>query len=711
MEYDKKCRVSLSQNMLLPPMPPSPKVEKRNSKSKPRRRDELLIIEDDDFTEIRFSRFRSASCKNESSRPLQLNGGVELRRGSVYQTSREVKSKKNLGSDDVRSKIEISRSSDKYISVRNLDSPCLSSHASPLNRYLVNYNGEPSSSNDFARNQSIMSSVVKLSKQGDPFGNSNCKFERVARPQLDGKCSLEKDICCRSLHKPVFAKVAIQQSPRESIGDSPRASPKSRFSPIKKIMDPFMKSKSQKSPLGLNDDRITETINASNGITQESLMPDISDKARSLDVDSQFAEIDCCHLAAACSPTHLHGCLKQKQINGVPIFEFSLKSPEVLILAMTWKTKSAESWMYTFHTSFNRKHSNASARGSKVCDNTDTCIVGQLQVSSYLPSKHEDNVIGKSLTTEFVLYDIAHANRGFSAQESSLSLPDAITLSKCSVGCSVEDKLNSDNLAEHEKLTATSKHASDLSLFDSTSYPWALAYLHPNLEVAAIVIQIPFENRESLKHGKTEKIEETRYNEVKRGNHIRATPGYPKISVVASTGNHSLPEAECHGPSPLLSRWRSGGGCDCGGWDMMCPLIVFNNGIDTGERSHLPLVEKTSQMELFVEGAKEDTPAFSMTAVEEGHYSVNFHVRLSALQAFSISIAMLHSWETSRNIPRMLQCNTLETFLKDEVKLFMESVTDMSKKKTATSEKDKIPSNKDKASFTFNPPLSPICRS
>ncbi|PWA40809.1 RNAse P, Rpr2/Rpp21 subunit [Artemisia annua] len=49
------------------------------------------------------------------------------------------------------------------------------------------------------------------------------------------------------------------------------------------------------------------------------------------------------------------------------------------------------------------------------------------------------------------------------------------------------------------------------------------------------------------------------------------------VSVVISSGNHGLPSDESHGPSPLLDRWRLGGGCDCGGWDMGCPLIVLGN--------------------------------------------------------------------------------------------------------------------------------------
>ena len=47
--------------------------------------------------------------------------------------------------------------------------------------------------------------------------------------------------------------------------------------------------------------------------------------------------------------------------------------------------------------------------------------------------------------------------------------------------------------------------------------------------------------------------------------------------MVLPTGSHGLPSAESQGPSSLLDRWKHGGGCDCGGWDMACPLILLGN--------------------------------------------------------------------------------------------------------------------------------------
>ncbi|CAL9113511.1 unnamed protein product [Musa textilis] len=47
------------------------------------------------------------------------------------------------------------------------------------------------------------------------------------------------------------------------------------------------------------------------------------------------------------------------------------------------------------------------------------------------------------------------------------------------------------------------------------------------------------------------------------------------ISVILPSGVHGLStEGE---PSPLIERWRSGGACDCGGWDEGCKLTILSD--------------------------------------------------------------------------------------------------------------------------------------
>lgn len=49
------------------------------------------------------------------------------------------------------------------------------------------------------------------------------------------------------------------------------------------------------------------------------------------------------------------------------------------------------------------------------------------------------------------------------------------------------------------------------------------------------------------------------------------------VKVITASGTHGSPNSDGGVPSPLLKRWRSSGGCDCGGWDMACPVAVFDN--------------------------------------------------------------------------------------------------------------------------------------
>ncbi|KAK4789830.1 hypothetical protein SAY86_017134 [Trapa natans] len=48
------------------------------------------------------------------------------------------------------------------------------------------------------------------------------------------------------------------------------------------------------------------------------------------------------------------------------------------------------------------------------------------------------------------------------------------------------------------------------------------------------------------------------------------------MTVILPGGVHSLPSNG--GPSSLIQRWRSGGSCDCGGWDLGCQLKVLSRG-------------------------------------------------------------------------------------------------------------------------------------
>lgn len=56
------------------------------------------------------------------------------------------------------------------------------------------------------------------------------------------------------------------------------------------------------------------------------------------------------------------------------------------------------------------------------------------------------------------------------------------------------------------------------------------------------------------------------------------------MDILLPAGFHGGPRTRAAGaPSSLVERWRSGGSCDCGGWDVGCPLTIINTKQNTTE--------------------------------------------------------------------------------------------------------------------------------
>ncbi|KAJ9548308.1 hypothetical protein OSB04_020851 [Centaurea solstitialis] len=119
-------------------------------------------------------------------------------------------------------------------------------------------------------------------------------------------------------------------------------------------------------------------------------------------------------------------------------------------------------------------------------------------------------------------------------------------------------------------------------------------------------------------------------------------------TVILPGGSHGVPSKG--EPSPLIDRWRSGGACDCGGWDMGCRLRTLGNQVpSSGSRSNK--VHTTGgQFQLFFQGEAENKrPTFSLSPLKEGIFSVEYNSSLSHLQAFSICISVAECQKTSQH--------------------------------------------------------------
>ncbi|KAJ7944921.1 DUF3527 domain-containing protein [Quillaja saponaria] len=650
-----------------------------------------------------------------------------MKRGSIYQSSEEVRDMKQMSTTKGRRKIEMLSSSDATSSFSIIDSLCSSDDEDPSRSPVLSQNSNlttvskprvesfsPDGFIEFCLNSNDKHSAEIVSMDSGNFRND--KF-------IGGDVLLERNTV-HTLHKSLSDKVELTHllSPAERDGSS-RASSKVRFGPFRKMFDQFMKSKSVRKPWGYvteaGEMKTTGTTNIRRNIASpKSLLNDFSNTEQSAEFVPKLVKREKQHSITACSPVHLHGNLKLEKKHGVPFFEFKLNCPEDVFVAKTWKSDNAYNWVYTFHSIDNRKKSNptnASRLGSTNC-NKEYSMVGQMQVSCYFCSELKHGVFDNSVVTEFVLYDIAHARQSVGLEKSSNSDTDADKLVKASDPRLAREKFIQDegpNLVKHK---IHQIHSSDYGEFNcSNSYPWSSAELHPNLEIAAIVMQVPFYKRESLKYKRGNRVSDKIYPDIFDLSMVEQSKKSPpdsrsheRLKVVIPTGNHGLPNAESLGPSSLLGRWRLGGGCDCGGWDMACPLILLgNSSIQLAEEQ--PPMRTHHPLELFIQGAKESTPALVITVMEEGNYAVDFHAQLSTLQAFSICVAILHGTEAFTDAgkeknPELPHCNSSKLLIEEEVNFLIEAVTSEEKNKVTKMLK-RTPS-----SYVPNPTFSPIAR-
>ncbi|KAM7531261.1 hypothetical protein LguiB_034671 [Lonicera macranthoides] len=667
LEFEKYCVIDGSPKTVLPSPRHRSKVEKRKARSKPNCRNDLLNTKNKDFTELNFHCYRSASCRDVPSRKTLLDSNEGLKRGSVYQSSKEVRKMKRTNDFEGRRKIELRRGSATALSVGFLDSLCSSDEDSSLVEQNISIE---TCSEDF----------ISLSCQpvSDERANS------VERESVEGVGPICREAAF-TLHKSLSAKLALPHLPSQSDSDSFKlTSSKTRFSPLRRMFDPFLKSKSQRSPLGSAVGPGEVTPSGRTGISRsktlrKSLLHDFSNTSYLKECNSRFDKKEHRESLVPCSPTHLRGFLKLENKHGLPVFEFSVKFPGDVFVAKTWKVGNGVNWVYTFHALHNKRKSNSSGWGFRD-SNKDSSLLGQMKVSCYLCTELKDaGDFDNSMVNEFVLYDIAGERKKVAP-------------------CELEEVYNQIKLQPKQGL-------------DSGSNDWALnqrvqAELHAEQEIAAIVIQVPFDKKESLK-GKRGDFDLSAVDPRKEDGSGCLSPA--KVNVVTPCGNHSFP-AESGGPSPLLDRWRLGGGCDCGGWDTGCPLVVFGNPNVQFADQEPSLVENQRPLELFVQGTKEKTPALTMMVSKEGHYTIDFHAQLSALQVFAICIAILHGMEPAiadgeeEREKQLLHCDSLRVLIGEEVKYLIEAVTEEEKRKTNDNLEEMPPS------FLLNPPFSPISR-
>ncbi|CAN8315270.1 unnamed protein product [Cochlearia groenlandica] len=170
----------------------------------------------------------------------------------------------------------------------------------------------------------------------------------------------------------------------------------------------------------------------------------------------------------------------------------------------------------------------------------------------------------------------------------------------------------------------------------------------------------------------------------------KTTLGDVSATVVLPSGTHSLPHKG--GPSSLIQRYKSGGSCDCGGWDIGCNLriladhqhnklkdpslstsdafkLYFQVNIKTLMNMFFGLIMKLicDYYSFFRQGGLHDNsnqqPFLSLTPYREGVYAVEYNTSISLLQAFSICVAVNEGMHPLKTV---VETDTLRVEIRNE---------------------------------------------
>ncbi|KAI3474158.1 hypothetical protein Pfo_028946 [Paulownia fortunei] len=168
--------------------------------------------------------------------------------------------------------------------------------------------------------------------------------------------------------------------------------------------------------------------------------------------------------------------------------------------------------------------------------------------------------------------------------------------------------------------------------------------------------------------------------------------------VILPGGVHGIPIKGA--PSSLISRWRSGGSCDCGGWDVGCKLRILvgcKKGCNVFQASMSN--SAVDHVNLFVEGEEQRSkPVFSLKPFSNGFYSIELDASISLLEAFAMCVAHVTCWK----FPEIIDAKGLS-----DAEHFPEATIGTDKRKTPTTFQEQLPAP---AKYVTCPPLSPVGR-
>ncbi|XP_074282312.1 uncharacterized protein LOC141606863 isoform X2 [Silene latifolia] len=308
------------------------------------------------------------------------------------------------------------------------------------------------------------------------------------------------------------------------------------------------------------------------------------------------------------------GMLQCTWDDGIPHFAFQLDDQKEVYVANLAKAEVIHEkeldYIYSFY--FKASDQNLSDLSGIECD-----LIGKMKVStSYTICSDSSKVID----TEFVLVGTSD-NHTREIHQPSRNSRFSRKLSKVSEMFKAGPSLKPRALS---KFGGTSAIPEDISENDFI----------PNLEVAAVVVKQHLKNEDEQEETGGWGLKFLKKSQVKPAVDDCST----SVDIIVPAGPHGGPRTKNGGPSSLIERWRSGGSCDCGGWDTGCPLKVLKAKPSSESQGDC------KSFDMFTEGSDQTPAKLKMINIRDGLYFISFQSSfLSALQCFAIVVATIHS--------------------------------------------------------------------
>ncbi|XVF28532.1 hypothetical protein REPUB_Repub15cG0037800 [Reevesia pubescens] len=359
--------------------------------------------------------------------------------------------------------------------------------------------------------------------------------------------------------------------------------------------------------------------------------------------------------SSSTSKTISQGMLQCTWKGGIPYFVFSVDNQREVYVANLSKEGSARNkgleYMYLFHSS------KGSHKDHGIIDN-ESHLVGKMKVSTSFSICPQDSKIKE---TEFVLFSV-NETFGHEIQTSSHNHTKNKGLSKKVVEVfKSSHTFKKRTMPRFRRSSSIMEDSSWDPCLDRVNKSDALdgtnlleEQLPANLELTAIVVRDHFlENPRPevggwglkfLRKAGVKQNVDTLEAAVPSACSRNTGDCSTSMDILVPAGIHGGPRTRNGGPSSLIERWRSGGHCDCGGWDLGCPLTVLK--ARSSKEGGLPpsdMSEECKLFDFFIQGSEHGSPTLRIANVHDGLYFIHFQSTLSALQSFSIAVAYIHT--------------------------------------------------------------------